>query len=178
MMRIYPFDWIGYCYDKAYRFMLASEIKFNMPFCGKQICSTSGDWYIAWAIPANGSLQMANAYMYAALVLPLLYGSWKLELYHVITGPMLSFFSTSNMNEWAAVWCLYSIGLLLLLIKTPVRNYLHITRWYGLRIPVFLGGTQSVKKTGVGDYGSFTKQIYHLLAIMYPTRNVTANKIR
>lgn len=121
---------------------------------------------------------MANAYMYAALVLPLLYGSWKLELYHVITGPMLSFFSTSNMNEWAAVWCLYSIVLLLLLIKTPVRNYLHITRWYGLRIPVFLGGTQSVKKTGVGDYGSFTKQIYHLLAIMYPTRNVTANKIR
>jgi len=152
MMRIYPFDWMTYCYDKSYRFMLDTEIKFKMPFCGKQICSTSGDWHIAWAIPANGSLQMANAYMYAAFVLPLLYGSWKLVLYHVITGPMLSFFSTSNMNEWAAVWCLYSIGLLLLLIKTPVRHYLHITSWYGLRIPAFLRDSPSQpKKTGAGD---------------------------
>ncbi len=139
MMRIYPFDWITYCYDKTYQFMLATTIEFNMPFCGKQICSTSGDWHIAWAIPANGSLAMANAYMYAAFLLPLLYGSWKLVLYHVITGPLLSFLTTSNMNEWAAVWCLYSIGLLLLLIKTPVRHYLHIKSWYSLAIPGIFG---------------------------------------
>jgi hypothetical protein len=48
---------------------------------------------------------------------------------------MLAFLTTSNMNEWAAVWCLYSIGLLLLLIKTPVRHYLHISSWYGLSFP-------------------------------------------
>lgn len=137
MLRIYPFDWVTYCYDKSYQFVLGVDIKFDMPFCGKQICSTSGDWHIAWEIPANGSLQMANAYIYAAFVLPLLYGSWKLVLYHIATGPLLAFLTTSNMNEWAAVWCLYSIGLLLLLIKTPIRDYLHSTTWYGLPFPSF-----------------------------------------
>lgn len=136
MMRIYPFDWIDYCYDKSYRFFLNSDIKFNMPFCGKQICSTSGDWHIAWQIPANASLAMINAYAYAAFLLPLLYGSWKQVLYHIITGPFLAFLSTGNMNEWAAVWCLYSIGLLLIIIKTPIRNYLHVNSWYGLRFPL------------------------------------------
>jgi len=55
--------------------------------------------------------------------------------YHIITGPLLAFLSTDNMNEWAAVWCLYSIGLLLLLIKTPIRRYLFVSKWYGLPYP-------------------------------------------
>jgi Family of unknown function (DUF5765) len=138
MMRIYPFTGISYCYEKSFQFLLATEIKFEMPFCGPQICSTSGNWHIAWAIPANASLQMANAYVYTAFLLPLLYGSWKVVLYHFLTGPLLAYFTTSNMNEWAAVWCLYSIGLLLLLIKTPVRHMLHIKNWYGLPFPAVL----------------------------------------
>jgi hypothetical protein len=136
MLRIYPFTGISYCFERSYLFFTGME--FEMPFCGKQICSTSGEWHIAWAIPANGSIHMANAYVYAAFLLPLLYGSWKLTLYHLITGPLLSFLTTNNMNEWAAVWCLYSIGLLLLLIKTPIRDYLHVDHWYGLAIPRFL----------------------------------------
>jgi hypothetical protein len=131
MMRIYPFPWANFCYERSYQLMLATGIKFEMPFCGKEICSTSGAWHIAWSIPANGNIEMANAYVYAAFLLPLLYGSWKLVVYHFMTGPFLAFLTTNNMNEWAAVWCLYSIGLLLLLIKTPVRRYLHIRNWYG-----------------------------------------------
>lgn len=138
MMRIYPFEWASFCFEKSYKFMLANDIQFDMPFCGKQICSVSGDWHIAWAIPANGSIQMANAYVYVAFLLPLLYGSWKLTLYHIVTGPLLAFLTTNNMNEWAAVWCLYSIGLLLLLIKTPIRHYLHVERWYGLPYPALI----------------------------------------
>jgi hypothetical protein len=138
MLRIYPFSWASYCYEKTYYFLAHSGYGFTMPFCGKEICSTSGDWHIAWAIPANGSIEMANAYIYAAFLLPLLYGSWKLVLYHVLTGPLLAFLTTDNMNEWAAVWCLYSIGLLLLLIKTPIRHYLYVTDWYGLSVrPMF-----------------------------------------
>ncbi len=137
MMRIYPFEWMSYCYDKSYQFLMNPDLKFTMPFCGQHICSTSGDWHIAWAIPANGNISMANAYIYAAFLLPLLYGSWKVIIYHVITGPLMAFLTTSNMNEWAAVWCLYSIGLLLLLIKTPVRHYLHIGSWYGFPFPHF-----------------------------------------
>lgn len=136
MMRIYPFPWAEYCYEKSYQLLVATGVKFDMPFCGREICSTSGNWHIAWAIPANGSIEMANAYVYAAFLLPLLYGSWKLVLYHFLTGPLLAFLTTSNMNEWAAVWCLYSIGLLLLLIKTPIRGRLHVAGWYGLRYPL------------------------------------------
>ena len=138
MMRIYPFHWASLCFDKAYQFIPGINIKFSMPFCGREICSTSGQWHIAWAIPASGSIAMANSYVYAAFLLPLLYGSWKLVLYHLNTGPLLAYLTTNNMNEWAAVWCLYSIGLLLLLIKTPIRQYLHVDTWYGQRYPQFL----------------------------------------
>ncbi|OQW67168.1 MAG: hypothetical protein BVN35_20830 [Proteobacteria bacterium ST_bin11] len=135
MIRIYPFHWSSFCFDHYYQFLPGTHIKFLMPFCGPEICSTSGQWHIAWAIPASGSIQMANSYIYAAFLLPLLYGSWKLVLYHITTGPLLAYLTTNNMNEWAAVWCLYSIGLLLLLIKTPIRQYLHVTNWYGLGFP-------------------------------------------
>lgn len=138
MMRIYPFKWASYCFDRFYQFLPGMNIKYSMPFCGREICSTSGQWHIAWAIPANGSILMANSYIYAAFILPLLYGSWKLVAYHVFTGPLLAFMTTNNMNEWAAVWCLYSIGLLLLLIKTPIRKYLHVSSWYGYHYPTFL----------------------------------------
>lgn len=142
MMRLYPFAGIRYCYDQSYAFLFAPDVRFSMPFCGKQICSTTGDWHITWAIPANANLAMANAYVLVAFLLPILYGSWKLVLYHFISGPLLAFFTTHNMNEWVAVWCLYSIGLLLLLIKTPIRHYLHTKSWYGLPIPSCLTRTK------------------------------------
>lgn len=144
MMRIYPFQWASFCFDKSYQ-LWTTGIKFDMPFCGKEICSTSGEWHIAWAIPANGSIEMANAYVYAAFLLPLLYGSWKLVTYHIVTGPLLSYLTTNNMNEWAAVWCLYSIGLLLLLIKTPIRHYLHVRSWYGWPIGKLLPANANQK---------------------------------
>ena len=137
MMRIYPFDWISYCFENKYTMTFFTSAKFTMPFCGEQICSTSGDWHIAWAIPANGNVYMGNAYGYAAFALPLLYGSWKMVAYHFFSGPLLAYMTTNNMNEWAAVWCLYSIGLLLLMIKTPIRQYLHVINWYGLPLPKF-----------------------------------------
>ena len=137
MMRIYPFDWIRYCFENKYTMTFFTSAKFTMPFCGEQICSTSGDWHIAWAIPANGNIYMGNAYGYAAFALPLLYGSWKMVAYHFLSGPLLAYMTTNNMNEWAAVWCLYSIGLLLLMIKTPIRQYLYVKNWYGLPLPKF-----------------------------------------
>lgn len=134
LLRIYPFEGIKYCYETTYSFALNHNIRFLMPFCGKEICSVSGDWHIAWQIPANGSLFLSNAYIYAAFLLPLLYGSWKMVLYHFLTGPLLAYLTTNNLNEWAAVWCLYSIGLLLLLIKTPIRKHVHVRSWYGIRV--------------------------------------------
>ena len=48
-----------------------------------------------------------------------------MTVYHILVGPFLAYLTTNNPNEWVAVWCLYSIGLLLLLLKTPIRDYLH-----------------------------------------------------
>lgn len=138
MLRIYPFEWMSYCFENRYTMTFFTSIKMTMPFCGEQICSTSGEWHIAWAIPANGNEWMGNAYGYAAFLLPLLYGSWKMVLYHFVSGPLLAYMTTNDMNEWAAVWCLYSIGLLLLMIKTPIRQYLYVKSWYGLPLPKYL----------------------------------------
>lgn len=69
-------------------------------------------------------------YAMAGIVLPLLYGSWRAGLYNFGAGPLAAYLLTSNVNEQPAVWCLLSIGLLLLVIKTPIRNYLHVTWWF------------------------------------------------
>ncbi len=76
--------------------------------------------------------QVAICMLYSCYLM--FYGSWKLVFYHLISGPLLSYLTTSDMNEWAAVWCPYSIGLILLVIKTPIRKYLYVNSWYGLKI--------------------------------------------
>jgi hypothetical protein len=61
---------------------------------------------------------------------PVIYGSWKFTLYHIIVGPALARILTDNINEWPAVWCLLSIGMLLVVIKTPLRQLLYTKRWF------------------------------------------------
>ena len=43
-------------------------------------------------------------------------------------GPFMARMLTNNLNEAPAVWCLLSIGFLLIVIDTPVRKYLYV-RW-------------------------------------------------
>jgi hypothetical protein len=75
-----------------------------------QIATLLGYLHIAWEIPAINNNFLFNMYSVAAFLLPTLYGSWKMTLYQLVTGPFLAYLTTSNPNEWAAVWCLYSIG--------------------------------------------------------------------
>ncbi|TVZ41112.1 hypothetical protein P886_0451 [Alteromonadaceae bacterium 2753L.S.0a.02] len=135
LVRILPIEWSRYCYEMTYYLAFFKELSFKLPFCGEQTCSTSGAWHIAWATPAAGNLILSNAYVIVAFALPLLYGAWRMTIYHIITGPLLAALTTSDPNEWAAVWCLYSIGLLLLLIKTPIRTYIYETKFYGFDYP-------------------------------------------
>ncbi|GAB6140828.1 hypothetical protein JCM14076_15570 [Methylosoma difficile] len=136
LLRLYPFDWAPACYEVKSKLVLFGDYfdSFTVPFCGKRVCSISGDWHIAWEIPATANLLLYNMYLVAAFVMPVLYGSWKLTIYHIMTGPFLAFLTTKNPNEWAAVWCLYSIGLLLLLLKTPIHKYLHVRAWFLWRL--------------------------------------------
>lgn len=117
-IKLYPFSWAGQC-------MVGLE-----PLCGDKLCSVHGSWHIAWEVPLNGLKYLDYGYYIPAFVLPILYGSWRFTLYHIIVGPLLAASTTSNLNEWPAVWCLFSIGLLLVVIKTPLRKYLHQTNWF------------------------------------------------
>ena len=90
---------------------------------------------IAWLLPTNGiGNSMADnatlgrgyiTYPLTAFVLPALIGSWRFTLFSFLAGPTLAGYTTNNINEWPAVWCLFSIGLVLAIIKTPLRYHLH-----------------------------------------------------
>ena len=132
LVKMFPFDWAGAC------------VQGIEGFCGAQTCSVSGDWHIAWQLPLNGIMSTpvewlfdfswgmhAFVYILAAFIMPLIYGSWKFVLFHFIVGPLISDITTSDPNEFAAVWCLFSIALCISVIKTPIRHHLHVRSWPG-----------------------------------------------
>ena len=128
IIQLYPFDWAGECDPRR-------------PLCAKSLCSVSGNWHIAWDVPVNGIWnELSNAtiirswfygYAFVAFYLPFLYGSWRIALYHLTLGPALAKLLTDNLNEQPAVWCLLSIGILLIVVKTPVRKFLYVTNFRG-----------------------------------------------
>jgi len=129
LIQLFPFDWAGTC-DPA------------RPLCAERLCSVRGEWHIAWEVPANGiGNGFVNSmfpplrdgfpgYLFTAFFLPFLYGSWRVVVYHYFLGPWLALQLTSNLNEWPAIWCLLSIGILLLVVKTPLRKILHVKQWW------------------------------------------------
>jgi len=120
MLQLYPFEWAGQC-------------EAGRALCARQLCSVHGNWHIAWDVPTNG---LGNwmydhgftgyfTYSFVAFIMPLMYGSWRFTLYHFLMGPFAALALTNNLNEAPAVWCLLSIGFLLIVIKTPVRGILY-----------------------------------------------------
>lgn len=129
LLQLYPFEWAGRCILGYF-------------FCSDRLCSSSGNWHIAWEVPVNGLTNAIAAhpfwghvftgyptYMIAVFFMPLVYGSWRLTIYHFLIGPSLSMALTTNMNEVAAIWCLLSIGILALVIKTAVRRLMYVPSW-------------------------------------------------
>ena len=128
LIQLYPFSWAGECDPLR-------------PLCGSVLCSVSGNWHIAWEVPASGignfwvntGISFLShgyiAYVVASFLIPLIYGSWRLTLYHYLLGPLLASMTTDNINEWPAVWCLFSIGILLIVVKTPIRKILFVRKW-------------------------------------------------
>jgi hypothetical protein len=142
LLQLYPFAWAGQCDP-------------SMPLCGTRLCSVHGNWHIAWEVPTNG---MCNAfaqswahgfpsYAITAFFLPVLYGSWRMTLFQVMLGPWLAALTTNNVREWPAVWCLLSIGLLATAVKTPIRRFLHVRKWW-LWPPSWYADTASAAVAG------------------------------
>ncbi|WP_146094481.1 DUF5765 domain-containing protein [Xanthomonas arboricola] len=131
ILKIYPFEW-------------ASHIPKGTALCSDRLCSVSGNWHIAWELPVNDILSVTifgfkvvwAPYVFAAFIVPLAYGSWRFTIFHLFLGPILARLTTDNPNEFPAVWCLLSIGFLLLVIKTPVRSWLFVKTVWWIRSPV------------------------------------------
>ncbi|MDZ4151345.1 MAG: hypothetical protein U1E01_09695, partial [Methylicorpusculum sp.] len=130
LIKMFPFDWAGKC-----------NIGIE-GFCGAGTCSVSGDWHIAWQMPLNGIMSEpvqwlfgfnwglhAFSYILVAFYLPLMYGSWRFVGFHYLIGPLVSDLTTTDPNEYCAVWCLFSIALCVSVIKTPIRKHLHVKKW-------------------------------------------------
>jgi hypothetical protein len=115
------------------------------PLCGEALCTKSGNWHIAWAIPYNGlfvpieSFLGTNfgfpAYMLCVFALPLAYGAWRFVALHLLAGPVLARLITDNPNEMPAVWCLFSIAILCIGLSSFVRQAVSARNWYGMRFP-------------------------------------------
>ena len=111
LLQLYPFDWAGVC-------------RPGSTLCGPALCTVSGDWHIGWEVPFNGLASMFEqiigiqtafpTYILAAFVLPVLYGAWRFALFHLLVGPILANALSDNPNEWPAIWCLMSIGIVVL----------------------------------------------------------------
>lgn len=131
LVKIFPFTWADTC-------VVGVE-----GFCGTQTCSVSGQWHIAWQLPLNGLMSPpvnwlpgfdwglhGLSYILAGFYLPVIYGSWRFVGFHYIVGPLISDITTNDPNEYAAVWCLFSIALCISVIKSPIRKYLHVKKWF------------------------------------------------
>lgn len=119
LLQLHPFAWAGQCIPGAI-------------LCGERLCTVSGAWHIAWEVPYNGLLAGVDrttglhwgfhSYMLAVFFLPLVYGAWRFVLFNALAGPILAGQLTSNPTEVPAVWCLFSIAIVLIALSPAVRR--------------------------------------------------------
>lgn len=130
LARLVPIPWAGTCLPGS-------------PLCGAAYCTISGSWHLGWTIPLNDLLAAVLPldalssllpllgdgarfldYMLAVFLLPCLYGAWRFAVFHLAFGPVLAIVLTGNPNEMPAVWCLFSIGLVLVGLSPVFRRSL------------------------------------------------------
>lgn len=123
ILQLYPFEWAGSC-------MPGSNL------CGAQMCTVSGDWHQAWDVPYNGLMVPVEqwlgirwgfpTYMLVAFLLPLIYGAWRLVVFHALAGPVAAGLLTSNPNEVPAIWCLFSLAIILIALSPMIRRRMQL----------------------------------------------------
>jgi len=119
ILQLYPFDWAGSCAPGSH-------------LCAEQLCTVSGDWHQAWDVPFNGLMVPVESaigtswgfpsYIVVTFALPLLYGAWRLVLFHALAGPILAGLLTTNPNEVPAIWCLFSVAVVLIALSPWIRR--------------------------------------------------------
>ena len=104
----------------------------GIALCGEALCTRSGAWHQAWDVPYNGLLVPLEAalgtrtgfpsYMIAVFVLPALYGAWRFAAINFVAGPVGSFALTADPSEGPAIWCVFSIPILVLALSSRARR--------------------------------------------------------
>ena len=112
--------------------------------CADQLCTVSGSWHIAWEIPYNGLMAPVDnllgtemafpTYMGVVFLMPLLYGAWRFVMLHMFVGPILAWTLTENPSEMPAIWCLFSIAILLITLNTQAQTAVRAETWWGVRV--------------------------------------------
>jgi hypothetical protein len=112
---------------KIIPFSSAALCRVGETLCGVEWCTVHGSWHLAWQVPMYtwplpGDILIW--YALAVFVVPLFYGAWRGVLFALI-GPVVAYATTQNPNEWPAVWCLFSVALMLLMLAgDSVQNKL------------------------------------------------------
>lgn len=127
LAQLMPLEWAGAC-------------RIGECMCATTLCSRAGDWHIAWDIPYNGlgtwieNLIGANwgmpSYMLAVFVMPVLYGSWRFTIFHLLLGPVFANAMTTDNNEVPAIWCLFSIGIVAIAFFPPMMDWFRVKSWF------------------------------------------------
>lgn len=95
--------------------------------CGAAWCLVSGEWHIGWEVPLNdlwrtlGLPLQFPLYMASVFALPLFYGAWRFVLLNALAGPVMARLLTNDPNEMPAIWCLFSIALLVIGLSPSIR---------------------------------------------------------
>ena len=100
LVQVYPFVWAGQC-------------GVGNVLCGEQICTIRDGWFIGWMLPITQVQDTIPWYFLAAVVAPLVYGSWRFLLLYIGSCLLPAFLMTQNMNEWPGVSALLTVLLLL-----------------------------------------------------------------
>ena len=89
--------------------------------CAPNWCTITGNWHIGWNVPLYDWPLPGDGmwyYGFGAFLVPILYGEWRGALTLFLLGPVLAYFlSNGNPHEWPAVWCLYSVLLVLFTLR-------------------------------------------------------------
>lgn len=72
--------------------------------------SYRGDWHIAWQWALNACSYIYYGYYLAVFIFPCFFGVYISVISYTIAGPIASIFSSTNPDEFAAIWCLFSIA--------------------------------------------------------------------
>lgn len=90
--------------------------------CGVDVCTYKGNWHQAWRLPLLGLIPGYFIYFIPVFILPIFYGAWRMSLYHFTFGPLLAHLLTTDSNEAPAIWCLFSIALLVFVFINPLKK--------------------------------------------------------